>query len=259
MPIGLERLAAWQPGAKAATPPLVLHVVEGEIEVRGAAGERKLKGGMRATLGPRGAVAGEAPETIPAWVIETDPPVIEQEKAKQFGRFFKPDQRPLGNIVEASASDRPEIRRAAYRGLTSLNQLSVVISALSAEGQAETRRIAIDALRETLAVGEEAEQRVFDALQRKGDGGNWAPRVLSLLKGVDPVSANDPKLRAELLEDLHSRDTAIRELALDNLREITRRGDNLGYDPDEPREDAIKAWQNAVSPEAETKRRPGRP
>jgi hypothetical protein len=258
-PVGLERLSSWVPGAQAAKPPLVIHVAEGELGIRGADGEKKVKGGTRVKLAARGAVAADETETIPAWVIETEPPIIEQEEAKQFGRFFKPDQRPLPNLVEASASDRPEIRRHAYRGLAALNQLSVVISALSAEGQPETRRMAINAVRETLALGPAGEQRVLDELQRKGDGGNWAPAVLSLLKGVDPVAASDPTIRTELLQDLRSKDLAIRELALDNLREITRRGDNLGFDPDDPREEGIRAWQAVALPDAEAKRKTGRP
>jgi hypothetical protein len=51
-----------------------------------------------------------------------------------------------------------------------------------------------------------------------------------------------------LVELLSARDQSlvVRELAFDNLRAITGRGD-LGYNPESPDEKSVNAWKTAVT------------
>ena len=258
--LGVERGTNWQPGLKAGKQPLTLFVVEGNAEVSvGATDERKsLKTGTRITLEPNGELEAEAPGVAPAWAIEAEPSVIELEEGRQLSRFFKQDQPPLTSLVEAADSDRPEIRRLAYRGLAAIHQISLLIDGLNAEGEPETRQMAIAAMRGVFGEGTISEPAILEDLERLGDNPNWATTVLSLLRGIDPVAQKDPAVRAELLKNLESKDLAIRELALDNLREITQRGDNLGYDPDDPTEDGIRAWRAALLPDADAGKQSGR-
>ena len=254
--LGLERRTTWTPGSTLELSPLKVFSAQGTVELRSSLGISPLRAGSCTTINQKGEFASVTQEATPSWVTEIDGPIIEQEEARQFLRFFKADQPPLPNLVEASASVRPEIRRLALQGLGSIHHLSLLVNALSAEGQPEIRRAAIEAVRVYLARGGATEKTIFDELKRQADTENWAILAMSLLKGVDPNDASNPKIHAELLNNLDSRDTAIRELALDNLREVTQRADDLGYDPDHPDQAGIRAWRAALLPDANSARRP---
>ena len=259
--LAMERGTTWQPGQKTGKRPITLYMVEGTAELGSEGTERghALKAGTRITLGPDGEILGEEPAIAPGWAVEVEPTVMEQEEGKQFSRSFKPDQPPLTSLVEAASSDRLEIRRQAFRGLAATHHISLLINAMGAEGEPETRQMAIDSMRDVLGDGAVAEKKILEELERQGEGGNWASIVLSRLRGVDPVAADNRELRTELLKELEAKDLTIRELALDNLREVTRRGDNLGYDPDDPRENGVRAWRAALLSEPDSRKLPGRP
>ena len=69
-----------------------------------------------------------------------------------------------------------------------------------------------------------------------------------MLVGFSAREAADEATAAKLVALLKHEDVGIRELAIETLLAISRRGDRLGYDPDKPGDPAgIKAWQDLVT------------
>jgi hypothetical protein len=68
----------------------------------------------------------------------------------------------------------------------------------------------------------------------------WAELAEQLLVGLVKSAESDPQ--PALLKLLDHQDVGIRELALDNLMRLSNRGDSLGYNPDDPTPEQIRAW-----------------
>jgi hypothetical protein len=253
VPVGIERARQWSAGVATPTePPWTIHLPEGTLEITDAGKTTKLSGPGRLDLGPQGPLGPARAEEAPPWVVEPRPTAAEEEAAQQFARFFRRDQPPRTNLAEAATSDRPEIQRMAFEGLAAIGHLSLVVGALNVPDQPATRRAAIDTLRHVLAGGEADAARLREELARDGDA--WAAQVQALLVGLTLEQFRNPMAAADLVQALDAPDVAIRELALDNLMRLTARGDALGYDPDKPKPEGIRAWQELVVP-AETPRR----
>ena len=109
------------------------------------------------------------------------------------------------------------------------------------------RRAAIVVLRNFLAQGPDATKELRVQLEREL-GNDQAAAVEKLLVGYNPKEAGEEATYAKLVQILGKTDPAevgIRELALDNLMELTGR-DDLAYDPEKPEGKGLKAWRDLL-------------
>jgi hypothetical protein len=244
VPVGFERASDWKPGAAAnADPGLLVYLPQGEMEVSVGETSETFRGPAVVEIDATGKTTSKPGGLMPEWVLEQDTPALDAETGRQFLRFFRDGQPPLPNLVEAASSDRPEIRRLAMEALGQIGQYSIVVAALSAPDQPETRRAAIDVLRAGLAQGAPSSERLQQELERTGDEA-WVDLVGRLLAGVQKAEESDPG--PALLQLLDHQDVGIRELALDNLMRLTNRGDSLGYNADAPTPETLRAWSDLV-------------
>ncbi|GIW88803.1 MAG: hypothetical protein KatS3mg108_3127 [Isosphaeraceae bacterium] len=249
VPVGLERTRQWQPGqSRTPEPGLVIYLPEAELSFRHAGQDQTVRGPVRLAFSPTGELREQIVEPSPAWVLEPTPPVDRDEAGRQLLSFFKPEKPPITSLVEAINAESPSIRRLAFQALSLLNQFPLLIDALQTPRQPETRRAAIDALRQALTRGESASNRLLQDLQRAQRDPSWGSLAAALLRGYSPEDLADETIRSQLLAALEHPDLAIRELALDNLIRITRRGDSMGYDPEEPTPRGLKAWRDLLPP-----------
>ncbi len=104
------------------------------------------------------------------------------------------------------------------------------------------RKKAIAVLREFLARGPDSAKELRSQLQREF-GDEEATIAEKLLVGYSPKQAGEKATYKELVQLLGKADSAIgiRQLALDNLMELTGR-DELEYDPEKPKGKGLKAW-----------------
>lgn len=247
VPVGLERSRSWQPGQlRPVEPGLLIVLPEGDLTVTQAGTSKDFTGPVWIALSPSGQVREPLNEPAPDWVIETEAPVVREEAGRQFLRFFKADQPPLTNLVEATTSDSKVIQELAFDALGVMGQLSVIGGALHAPDQPDTRHAAIATLRKVLARGEESLNRLREELLRSEGSPTEAAFVESLLRGVTAEDLAEDARRSALLEGLEHPDVGIRELALDNLMRATNRADSLGYDPDNPSAAGLRAWRELL-------------
>jgi hypothetical protein len=241
--VGIEHAREWIPG----TDPLeknrlTLLLPEAQLVVRLRSKTETISGPARIEIDSEGTLSTKAITDIPLWVKEASASLVEQELGRQFARFFRPEVPPLTNLVEAATSDQPELQALAFEGLAAIDQLSIIVGALDAPNQPLTRRAAIASLRAAFARGEPTLSRLREELKAYGENADWAKLVENLLKGEDPDQHPDEQTLTGLALLLDHRDVAVRELALDNLMRVTKRGDSLGYDPDHPTPAGSKAW-----------------
>jgi hypothetical protein len=243
VPVGIERAADWTAGAGDRTDGrsgLAVYLPEGELQAALGGASQTFRGPAVIDVDATGKMTARSGEVMPDWVLERTPPALDSETGRQFARFFREDNPPLANLVEAASADRPDIRRLAFEALGQIGQFSVIVTALSAPEQVETRRAAIDVLRSALAQGgETSRDRLRQELERTG-GVEWAELAEQLLVGLVKSAESDPQ--PALLKLLDHQDVGIRELALDNLMRLSNRGDSLGYNPDDPTPEQIRAW-----------------
>jgi hypothetical protein len=245
--VGFQKLPAWEPGR--AGPPeaaVVVHVPEGSVTAGLDGGEGTTMGPGRFAVRPDGAPGAVVPETPEPWLRNPQPSPLEQEVARQFERYFRPNMAPAPNLVEASGDAKPEVRRLGLAGLAAIGKVSLLVEAMSTPGNPDLRREAIAELRRLLARDPSGRDLLVAEFRRMSGGTLESDQVLALLAGTPPGGVEGAPAPAVLIELLRDRDLALRELALDNLRTLTGRGDDLGYDADTAPEDAVRAWQDAV-------------
>jgi hypothetical protein len=243
--LGLERAEQRRPGEPALPAILRIFVPEGDAVVASPAGSRPVSG-------PRVLVFQTAPaklsepeaQDIPGWVTDPDPSPAEGQAGELFAAYFKTGQEPLASLVEASEDPNNEVSRLAVAALGAIGNIELVIPLASTPNRPATRRAAIVTLRSALAQSPSALKDVQALLEQ-----TWGPEVAAtlqkLLVGYTGQEAQDNATYATLVRELSSDDVGIRELAIDNLQTLTGR-DRLGYDPDNPEERRLQAWQDLL-------------
>ncbi len=246
--IGLERIVRFSAGdAKPAPPAIVIYAPGGELKLETSSGSETLSGPEVVRFVPPGTFSDKEKLPSPSWVTETTPPILEQEVGRLFARFFREDQPPLPNLVEAVEAERPEIRRFAVEALGSIGEINLVVAAMNKPGDPPVRLAAIDHLRDILARGGEPATKLHEELVRAGGGDAWANEVEKLLVGFTTAESQDDATVTKLVQLLKHNDVGVRQLALINLMAISKRGNALGYDPDNPDQgDGLKAWQELL-------------
>jgi hypothetical protein len=249
--VGIERVNALLEGKpEPAAPYLLLHAASGPVKLGGTGGSETLAESEGIRINADGTFQGKASEPAPAWVTESQPSPLDAEAGAQFARFFRPDAPAVTSLAEATVDERPEIRKFAIEALGTIGEVMLVVGALNTEGgeqAGQVRRAAIAAMRSILARGGEPAQELRDELASSGGSQEWADEALKLLSGYTVAEAAEESTQAHLVELLAHPDVGIRELALWNLKEISNRGDNLGYDPENPEGPGLKSWQDLLN------------
>ncbi|MCA1686133.1 MAG: hypothetical protein LC745_09145, partial [Planctomycetia bacterium] len=153
--------------------------------------------------------------------------------------------------VEASEDGEKEVCRLAISALHAVGDLSLIVPLLNdktGETSSVRRKAAIAVLRESLAQGPEAAKELRTQLQRVF-GDELAATTEKLLVGYTPKEAGEEATYAKLVQLLGNTDpgeVGVRELALDNLMDLTGR-DDLDYHPEKPDEGkGLKAWRDLL-------------
>ena len=247
VPVGVERVPTLMPG-QAEPPPARLRVYlpEGKAAFKAGEAEETLNGPAQLSLQISGKFGEKARQPIPAWVTETAPSGFSKEVGDQFVALLRPGRPILSDLVEAMDDPQKDVKRMAVLALGAIGSMDQVVEVVSRKEEASVHRAGIDVLRSGLAQGGESAKAVREALARQYDK-PWAEITERLLIGHRPEDVKDEPTMAKLVEYLATAPgRGTRELALDNLRRLTGRGDGLEYDPDHPEGKGLRAWQDLV-------------
>jgi hypothetical protein len=252
--VGVERLSRRAPGEPASPiPVLMVHAPDGPLTVASGGGEETLKGSGAVTVGDEGKPSATTTQAAPSWVTETAPTPFDQKVGEQFLQFFRPGRPIVSSLVEASEDEKKDVCRLAISALRAVGDISLVVPLLNQRGNPtapSARRAAIGVMRSYLAEGPDAAKTLRQELQRVM-GNELAATTEKLLIGYTPKEAGDEATYSMLVQILGTTDgmeVGARELALDNLQQLTGR-DDLGYDPENPTGNGgkgLKAWRDLL-------------
>jgi len=229
-------------------PVLRFFASEGTIKLTDGSKEETITGPGAITYESQGKWSTKTSKPAPSWVTEPGLTTFDEQVGEQFLKLLRPGRKIIGDLVEASDDDNKDICRYAISSLRAIGDISFIVPFLNKRGTANSsvqRRAAIRVLRAYLAEGPEAfknlEKQLYEEL-----GGDLAPKVEKLLVGYTPKEAQEEATYSRLVQYLGSTDDSevcVRELALDNLQELTGR-DALDYDPEKPEGKGLRAWKD---------------
>ncbi len=245
---GLERVNHRAAGDKLPSAPgLRITSGEGTITAESGAASESLAAGTAVVFHAPNVFTAKTTDPIPEWVADASQSAAEQERGKGLASYFKADRSPLVALVEAAEDDRTVVRRDAITALGAIGPLDLVISTMSKKGDPASRKAAIAVLRDSAMRDAESAKNLRALLEQIGGSKEWADIAEKLLVGYSSREASDEANQAKLVNLLKHEDVGIRELAIEALQTISRRGDSLGYDPDMPTDtNSLKAWQDLV-------------
>jgi hypothetical protein len=252
IPVGLERVSRREPGAPTAVAPaLTVYASDGPVTVTSPGGEETLKGVGALAVAGDGRPTVSSSQPTPAWVTETSLPQFDRNVGEKFLQFFRDNRPILSGLVEASEDENRDVCRLAISALKAVDDVSDVVPLLKRQGTPNApavRRAAVAVLRSYIAEGPDALKTLRPHLQRDL-GPERAATTEKLLLGYTAKEAGDDATYFKLVQYLDLRDESevgVRELALDNLEQLTGR-DDLGYDPENPAANGgkgLKAWRD---------------
>lgn len=252
--VGVERLNRRAPGEPQAGPSVLrFFAAEGPVRFTASGHEETLEGPGAVSVEPTGAFTDKVAKAAPAWVTDREPPPFDQKTGEQFLKFFRADRPIVSSLVEASEDEQKDVARLAISALRAVGDISYIVPLLNKRGDAAAstgRRAAIAVLRAFLAQDPAAARTLREQLQRDL-GTDLGATAEKLLVGYTAKEANDPKTYEKLVKILETTDEAevgLRELALDNLMQLTGR-DDLEYDPENPKSDSkgMRAWKTLAA------------
>jgi hypothetical protein len=252
--VGVERRTRRAPGEPTASgAALVVFATDGPVTVASGGDEETVSGPGAVSVAADGKRTALPPQPTPAWVTETALPPFDQKVGEQFLQYFRPDRPIVSSLVEASEDDKRDVCRLAIGALKAVGDISYIVPLLNRRGNPTAptaRRAAISVLRAYLAEGADAVKALRQQLQR--DLGNeQAAIVEKLLVGYTAKEGVEEATYSKLVQYLGTTDqeeVGVRELALDNLQQLTGR-DDLGYDPENPTANGgkgLKAWRDLL-------------
>jgi len=244
-PVGLERITLWHYGQPPTQlPPLAIHALDGELSLTLDGSKETLAGPGTIVADPGGRFQPRTKKDLPTWMTETEQSLKDQKLGEQFLEQFSKDRPLLADTVLAIDSDSPVTKKLAILAVKALGDLSFLTPILSRAGDRSARQSTAAALRAFLSRGPLAGKQLRASLVEEY-GEQTGQIVEKLLIGYSADEAARKETHQRLVELLSPRDQslALRELALDNLRNITGR-DDQGYDPDNPDEKSYNAWKS---------------
>ena len=246
--VGLERISLWHYGQPAAQlPPLAIHALDGELSLALDGTKETLAGPGTLVADSGGRFQPGTKKDLPTWMTEAEPSPKDRKLGEQFLEQFSKDRPVLTDTVLATESDSPVTKKLAIFAVKALGDLSFLTPILSRAGDRSARQSTAAALRAYLSRGPLAGKPVRASLGEEF-GDQTGQVVEKLLIGYSPDEASRKETHQRLVELLSPRDQslAVRELALDNLKNITGR-DDQGYDPENPDEKGYNAWKSLLN------------
>jgi hypothetical protein len=249
--VGVERQNRRGPGEPAASASVLrFYASEGPVRLSTGGHDETLEHAGAVTVEPGGSFSDKVEKAPPSWVTETEIPPFDQKIGEQFLKFFRPDRDVVASLVEAYEDEQKDIAVLAISALRAVGDISYVVPLLNKRDYPTAptiRRAAIAVLRASLAQDAAAAKTLRDNLQNEL-GPDLAPTAEKLLVGYTPKEANDPATYRKLVGYLATTgesEVGIRELALDDLMQLTGR-DDLDYDPESPKPDSkgLRAWRD---------------
>ena len=235
----VERLGRRRRGQADPLPPrLVVFALDGETAVSAGTNAETPAAGSAIEFRPPDQLIDEREEPAPAWTVEK----VDADRGKALVGYFKPDSSPVHALVAALEDDDEATRAQALAGLAAVGQLEIVISALLRPEAPATRRAAAQTLREYADLSLDNTKELRTQL-RRFNGEEWCDSVEKMLVGYSAAEAKSADTYATLVKELKNADLGVRQLAIDTLTTLTGRG-ALGYDPDKPEGEGLKAWQD---------------
>ena len=246
--VGLERISLWHYGKPAAQlPPLAIHALDGELSLALDGTKETLPGPGTLVADSGGRFQPGTTKDLPTWMTEAEPSLKDRKLGEQFLEQFSKDRPVLTDTVLATESDSPVTKKLAIFAVKALGDLSFLTPILSRAGDRSARQSTAAALCAYLSRGPLAGMPVRASLGEEF-GDQTGQVVEKLLIGYSPDEAARKETHQRLVELLSPRDQslAVRELALDNLKNITGR-DDQGYDPEHPDEKGYNAWKSLLN------------
>ena len=196
---------------------------------------------------PGGRFQPRTKKDLPTWMTEAEPSLKDQKLGEQFLEQFSKDRPLLADTVLATESDSPVTKKLAILAVKALGDLSFLTPILSRAGDRSARLSTITAIRAFLSRGPLAGKQLRASLVEEF-GDPIGQSVEKLLIGYSADEAARKETHQRLVELLSPRNQSLtlRELALDNLKNITGRDDH-GYDPDNPDEKGYNAWKSLLN------------
>jgi len=249
--VGVERVNRRAQGAAAASAPVLMILsTDGPVKLASGSHSETLEGPGEVAVGPDGRFSAKTARAAPAWVTETEPTPFDRTVGEQFLKFFRADRPIVSSLVEASEDEQKDVCRRAVAALRAVGDIDYIVPLLKKQGDPTAitaRKAAISELRAHLDQSPESARTLRTQLQL--DLGNEsAATVEKLLVGYTAREAADPATFAKLVKQLAGTepgDVGVRELALDNLMQLTGR-DDLDYNPEKPEGKGLKAWQDLL-------------
>jgi hypothetical protein len=246
--VGLERTSQWHYGQPAVQlPALAIHAADGELGLTLDRAKEILAGPGTIIADSGGRFQPRTEKDLPTWMTETEPSLKDRKLGEQFLEQFSQDRPVLADAVLATENESPVTKKLAIFAVKALGDLSFLTPILSRAGDRSARQSTALALRAFLSRGPQAGKQLQANLEE--EFGDQTSRIVEkLLIGYAPDEASKKETFQRLVELLSSRDQAlaVRELALDNLRNITGRDDE-GYDPEKPDEKGYNAWRSLLN------------
>ncbi|MBV8308921.1 MAG: hypothetical protein JO344_00845 [Planctomycetaceae bacterium] len=246
--VGLERISLWHYGEPATQlSPLTIHALDGELSLALDGTKETLAGPGTLVADSGGRFQSGTKKDLPAWMTEAEPSLKDRKLGEQLLEQFSKDRPVLTDTVLATESDSPVTKKLAIFAVKALGDLSFLTPILSRAGDRSARQSTAAALRAYLSRGPLAGKQVRASLGEEF-GDQTGQVVERLLIGYSPDEAARKETHQRLVELLSPRDQslAVRELALDNLKNITGR-DDQGYNPENPDEKGYNAWKSLLN------------
>lgn len=249
--VGVERLPQRPQGEPAAAEPeLRVFATVGPVKVGVGKESETLDSASAVTVTSAGTFANAGPRATPEWVTEKELPPFDKTVGEQFFKIVGTDRPIVTSLVEALEEEQPEICRLAISGLRAVGDISYIVPLLNKKGGptgAVARKQAIAVLRAFLAQSPDSAQALKEQLINDL-GPEIGETTNKLIVGYTPKEAQDEATYATLVRLLGSTEDSelgLRQLALENLKQLTGR-DDLEYDPENPEGKALKAWRDLL-------------
>ena len=247
--VGLERMSVWHYGQPPTQPPsLAIHASEGESTVTLAATKETVAGPGTLIADSTGRFQPKTKQELPTWMTEPEPSFKDQKLGEQFLDQFSKDRPVLADTVLATESESPVTKKLAIHAVKALGDLSFLTPILSRAGDRSARQSTIATLRTFSSRGTLAGKQLRASLVEEfGDDTGQIIEKLLIGYSADEISRRETQQRLVDLLSARDQSLAVRELALDNLKNITGRDDDQGYDPDNPDEKGYNAWKSLLN------------
>jgi len=245
--VGVERNPTLVPGLAEPYPDrLRIYLPDGHVDFKSGDEHMAIDGPSEISLQASGKFGEKSRKPMPGWVTETAPSGFNKEVGNQFLALLRPGRPILSDLVEAMDDPQKDVKRMAVYALGSIGSMEQVVEVASRKEDPAVHRACLDVLKTGLAMGGDTAKAVHDAIVRQYEQ-PWADITQQLIIGYRPEDAKDDAILIKLVEYLSAAPTrGTRQLALDNLRALTGRGDTLEYDPDAPEGKGLKAWQDLI-------------